>query len=320
MRLTRILGGSFLALALLTSVAACSSVTDPDEVGLYYNVGSLDGYEFDHCTKPGQTDDSEGNNEIIYLPTSKRTWTIDDGEAADTKDPIVVSTKPQEGQPAGVQVNVWTQTNFVLNTFCDTNGGIIRTFWESIGRRYKANTEDGWRRMLLENLVPNLRTVTRNVIRDYAADALVGNVGGVQQDAQTKISTQFAAELNRLAGGPFFCGPTFKRDKPDCPPIETTIISIEYNDPGIQQARNEKQKALEQAAANLATAQGQAAALLAEAEGKANAARALEQLYKMPGWVALQKQQVSATAFIEACRAAKECRIIVGSDGQLLLQ
>jgi hypothetical protein len=97
------------------------------------------------------------------------------------------------------------------------------------------------------------------------------------------------------------------------------MISMEYGDPGIQAARNEKQKAIELAARDLAAAQGKANALVAEANGKAEAARALNALYNTPGWVALQKQIEAGNALIEACKAAKECRLIVGTDGSLIM-
>jgi hypothetical protein len=309
-----------LGLAGILALSGCTSTTDPDQVGLYYMQGSADGNKFDHCTKPSETDDFEWNNEIIYLPTSLRTWTIDDGEGADTKDPITVSTKPQKDQPSGVQVNVWSQTKFLLNTFCDDNGGAIKPFWESIGRRYGANTDKGWRDMLLDVLVPTLKRVTRDVVRNYGADELVGNVGGTQTEAQKQIGGEFAKELNRLAGGEFFCGPTFSRLKADCPAVELILLSVEYADAGIQAARNEKQKALEEAAAKLARAQGEAAALVAEAQGKAHAAAALASLYRTPGWVELQKQITQANALIEACKAAKECTLVVGSNGMLLFK
>lgn len=319
-RTTRRTGAVITLVALGISLAACTSTTDPDVVGLYYMQGSSDGNQFGHCTKPGQTDDYEWNNEIIYLPTSLRTWTINNNEDADSKEPIIVSAAPQEGQPSGVQVKVWNQTKFHLNTFCDDNGGVVKEFWEKVGRRYGANTEAGWRKMLNDLLVPTLQKVTRDVVRTYSADPLVGNINGVQTEAQAKIATQFGAELNRLAGGNYFCGPTFSRASKDCPVVEFSIIDVEYADDGIQAARNEKQKAVEEAAAKLARAQGEAAALVAEAKGKADAAKELAKLYATPGWVALQKEIIQQQALIEACKAAKECRLIVGADGNLILQ
>ena len=70
--------------------------------------------------------------------------------------------------------------------------------------------------------------------------------------------------------------------------MEISVTDVDYSDPGIQDARNGKQKALETAAANLATAQGKAAADLAAARGEVNAANELSKLYKTPSWVQLQ--------------------------------
>lgn len=315
-RATGILAGSLVAGIALTG---CTSTTDPDMVGLYYMQGSVDGNKFGHCTLPGETDDMEWNNEIIYLPASLRSWTISDGESADSKDAIVVSAKPQAEQPSGVQVKVWSQTKFILNTFCDQNGGVIKEFWEKIGRRYGANMDQGWRKMLLETIVPGLQKVTRDVIRTYEADKLVGNVEGVQTKAQGEIATLFASELNRLAGGPFFCGPSFNRASKDCPPVEFAVLDIEFADKGIQEARNEKQKALEEAAAKVARAQGEAQALLAEAQGKVDAANKIRELYKNPAWVKLQLAQMDLEA-IKACGQNPNCKMVIGADGNLVIQ
>lgn len=304
---------------LLLSASACSTISDPDAIGLYYMEGPSDGYKFGRCIDPGQTGPALWNNSVVYLPTSLRTWTIDDGEGADSKNLITVSAKPEKDQPSGVQVKVSTKTNFYLNTFCDASGGVVREFWEKIGRRYQADTPDGWRNMLNAELVPIQTTIIKDVIRGYSADPLIANQDGVQNEAQKVIAERLATEFNRIAGGKFFCGPSFNRAKADCPQLELLIIGVEYSDPGIQAARNEKQKAVELAAAKLAEAQGQAAALVAEAQGKRDAAAALNQLYNTPGWVALQKQIEAGRALVEACKVAKECRLVVGADGNLIM-
>jgi hypothetical protein len=307
-----------LAASVVLGLAACTSTTDPDQVGLYYMQGSSDGNQFDHCTSPGQTDDYEWNNQIVFLPTSVRTWTINDTDQADSREPIVVSAKPAESQPSGVQVKVWSQTKFALNTYCDDKGGEVKSFWEKTGRRYQADTEAGWKAMLQVNLVPALQKITRDVIRLYEADKLIGNIDGVQTKAQGEVATLFAAELNRLAGGPYFCGPSFNRSRPECPPIEFAILNVEYADPGIQAARNEKQKALEEAAAKVVRAQGEAQALLAEAQGKVDAANKIKELYNNPAWVKLQLAQMDLEA-IKACGGNPNCKMVIGADGNLVI-
>lgn len=173
--------------------------------------------------------------------------------------------------------------------------------------------------MLNAELVPIQKTIIKDVVRNYSADPFIANLEGIQSEAQTEIAKRLAIEFNRITGGQFFCGPSFDSAKRDCPALELLIIGVEYADPGIQAARNEKQKAVELAAAKLAEAQGIAAALVAEAQGKRDAANAVGALYNSPGWVALQKQIEAGKALVEACKAAKECRLVVGPDGSVIM-
>lgn len=298
---------SLVAAALVSGLAltGCSTIADPDKVGLYYNEGNSDGYQFGNCIEPGQTGDAEWNNSVVYLPTSLRTWNIAP-QNGDSDQAVVASTKPEEGQPSGVEVKVWTTTSFYLNTFCDQKGGVIRDFWEKIGRRYGADTEDGWAKMLKQTLVPTLEKTTQAVTRLYSADALVGNIGDVRTEAQKKISETFTAELKRLVGGDFFCGPTFNRASNKCDPIEMIIRDVNYNDDGIQAARNEKQKAVELAAAKVA-----------EAQGIVDAANKLGTLYQNKAWAELEKAKLQLQA-IQACANNSNCSLFIGVDGSII--
>ena len=128
----------------------------------------------------------------------------------------------------------------------------------------------------------------------------------------------FTTELTRLSGGTYFCGPDFVRASDACSPVQVSIKDVDYRDPGIQSARNDKQKAVEKAAADLATAQGNAAAAVAEAEGKLRAANAQAALYSNPEWVKLEQAKLQLEA-ISRCAQAPNCRLVIGIDGQVLL-
>lgn len=305
--------------ASMLFLTGCSEIAEPDNIGLYYMVGQSDGNEFGECIEPGQTGPGLWNNEVYWLPTSLRNWLIDDVDKADDKDPLIVAAAPQEGQPSGIAVRLNVQATFMLNTFCDPEGGVIKDFWEKIGRRYGADTPEGWNEMLAKTFSTTLKSIAKDEARKFNADDLVANKDGVQGKVLEAISKEFSVQVNRLAGGPFFCGPSFNRASKECPNVELQMIGIELADKGLQDARNEKQRQLELAAAKLAEAQGTANALVAEAQGKADAAAKLNVLYNTPGWVALQKQIEAGKALIEACKAAKECRLIVGTDGSLIM-
>jgi hypothetical protein len=266
--------------------------------------GSSDGYHFGRCIEPGVSGPGEWNNSVVYLPINLRTWNIAPN-GGDTNVPITVASKPEANQPSGVQVNVWPQVNLMLNSNCE--GGkdsIVVQFWEKIGRRYRADTEEGWKTMLLNTVVPALEKSVRVVARNYSADPLVA--GTNLPEIQDAIAKEFSSELARVTGAPFFCGPTFNRATKNCPAVQVLVKDVDYADPGIQKARNEKQKALE-------TAQ----ALVAEAEGKLRAASAQEALYDNPAWVQLEKARIQLE-IAKACGQNPNCHMVMGADGTII--
>jgi hypothetical protein len=291
------------ALGLL-ALAGCSEIAEPDKIGLYYMQGQSDGYKFGHCIAPGVSDDAKWNNSVVWLPDNLRTWNIA-AQGGDTNTPVTVASKPEPNQPSGVQVNVWSQTNLRLNTTCVDKTSVVVRFWETIGRRYKADTEAGWKTMMLNTVVPALEKAKRTVVRGFGADEMVAGV--VLPEVQRQVSAEFAKELERLTGGKFFCGPAFVRGRPDCPDVEVQIKDVDYADPGIQQARNDKQKAIEAAAATVA-----------EAEGKVRAAAAQEKLYQNQAWVELEKARLQLEA-VKACAANPNCTVVLGSAGGVVI-
>jgi hypothetical protein len=133
------------------------------------------------------------------------------------------------------------------------------------------------------------------VARNYSADPLVA--GTNLPEIQDAIAKEFSSELARVTGAPFFCGPTFNRATKNCPAVQVLVKDVDYADPGIQKARNEKQKALE-------TAQ----ALVAEAEGK---------LYDNPAWVQLEKARIQLE-IAKACGQNPNCHMVMGADGTII--
>ncbi len=311
-----------VALLGLGSMAACAEIAEPDKVGLWYAQGQMDGNKFDHCVEPGTTDDVTWNDSVYWIPNNLRTWNIAP-QGGDTNQPLIVTAKPDEGQQSGLEVNVWTQVNFMLNTWCgndnkDANSPLVQ-WWQRIGDRYDADTDTGWVNMLNNTVVPALEKA-KNVLRAYSADQLV--LGTVWADAEKVFGETFSSELERLAGGDFFCGPDFSRARADCSPVQVSIKDVDYRDPNIQGARNAKQVANENAAAQVAAAQGAAAAKVAEAEGNLKAAQAQQALYGNAQWMQLRLAEIElekAKALAEACKAAG-AKCIIGNTGGVLIQ
>lgn len=310
----RTLAATGLSAVLLVGVglstAACTTTSESNKIGLYYMEGSYDGQKFDHVIAPGESSDTAvWNNGVYYLHTDLRTWNIG-GEGSDQGLPLVVNTKAKEGEPSGVQVNVFTQTNFMLNTNDDDiegyKGGTIRLFWERLGKRYEADTDKGWRVMLLNTVVPALEKSTQDVVREYEADQLIGNVAGVWTEVQTKISDRFLSELERIAGGKYFCGPDFKRDDPEdkCSAPQILLKNVDFTNGDIQKARDAKRAAVEDAARQLASAQG-----LLDTQAKLN------QALKDPNYVRYLIAQIELQKVQECTKAGTaKCVLILGNS------
>lgn len=303
---------------LLTSAGCAYENPGADEVGLYYQEGSLDGQKFLECVNPGesiQTQDGFEEEDAIYpVPASLRTWNIA-ANGGDSNVPITVAAAPEAGQPSGVQVNLWIQFAFTINTNCDGGAASpVVQFWEKVGRRYytadaSENKTEWWSKMLQSTIVPAAEAVSRTKARAYSGDDLVSGKANVE--LQKAISESLPQELERLTGGKYFCKPTFDRNRPnDCGAVEVLLKDVDYTNPAIQAARDEKQRAIEQAAA-----------LVAEAQGKVDAAAKQAQLYGNPAWVQLEQAKIElekAKAQAEACQKAASCTIVSGGGGVLV--
>lgn len=303
-RVVALVAAGALALGGLT---ACAEIADPDKVGLWYAQGQVDGNKFDHCVEPGKSDDVSFNDSVYWLPNSLRTWNVAE-QGGDTNKPLQVVAAAEPGQTSGLQVNVWVSVNFMLNTWCgsedkDENSPFVQ-WWQKLGDRYDADTDAGWVNMLNATVVPALEKA-KNVLRGYTADQLVS--GGVTKEAEAALAANFSEELERVSGGDYFCGPDFNRVRSDCSPVAVLLKDVDITDTSVLAARNEKQKALELAAAKVAEAQGQVAA-----------AEAQKQLYGNAAWVQLQLAQKKleiALAQADACKNSEKCTMIVDGSG-----
>lgn len=297
-----------LAVLTVFGLAGCQTETPPDQVALYYDKG-YEGYKFVRCLEPG-TNGYPINDEMVFLPASLRTWNIAP-DSIDQTTPITVNSAPEEGQPSGVQVNLWTWTNFTINTDCgeggsDPNSPAVQ-FWERVARRYyEADTtpdkSQWWPTLLKNTIVPALETVSRSVIRGYQADVLVS--GAAREEAQEKIAELFQAEIRRAVGGEYFCAPDFDRvTNRVCGEVQVVLKDVDYANPGVQAARDEKQAAIERASA-----------LLVEAQARVDAADLEGQLYDNPARLELELAKIQLEQ-ARLCAASANCTMVLSGGG-----
>lgn len=290
--------------------AGCSSRPPSDEIYLYYYAGTGENKEFGECVEPGTEGKYPIDDEIYTLPTSARTWNVVADGSGDSKDPFVVGSAPGEkSSQAGPQMVIWATVDFYLNTYCgndDPKSPIVQ-FWQRTGSRYHVARdgegnfdENEWKKMLQQTLVPVELGVLQSEARKYVADDLDTNANGTWEKMEAAIGAAFNAGIRNKVNGDYFCGTTFDRTKPDCPPVVVDITSIDYADPGIQQARNQVRRAEEEAKARLIAAQAEV-----------NEANIRSKVTRDPNYLRLKELEAQLDA-AKACAANPNCTLIIG--------
>lgn len=132
MKITTLIFGILIILALALSSAACSSVsTEPDEVALHYSGGSFSSKNFKDCVDASdRVWDGPGDKHYVY-PKGQRTYSFTGAEGSE-RDPMAVTTGSQEVLIPGF-------VTFTLNTDCET----LRAFHEKVGKKYGAYAGGG---------------------------------------------------------------------------------------------------------------------------------------------------------------------------------
>lgn len=360
-KIFRVAGLIAVGVLATSSLAACGTPAAPDYLLVRYdkkvNGGGL---SFKQCVQPSKKAGSTYNDQNFAMPVSLRTWNIRP-EGGDTATPVQTGTKRRSvpgdkvgaTQP-GPDVNVYTKTEFYLNTDCgkanaeglstDKNSPIVR-FWENTGRRYgvagegeSAFSDEGWKRMLLNTLVPAEEKAVRSSSRNFDADDLDGNTSGVWAQMEQQMANAFIAELQAsIGGGDYFCGPQYRRDPvtgqpmivtwnetaPDpskpgqfiqvpksgtCPPVRISITDVSFSDSGVAAAR-----------AKVSAAQLNKQAADIDAQSKVDVANKLKEAGAEGAAVQAQQNDLlkeqEHTKQVEACAKNPNCTVIVGNAG-----
>lgn len=354
---------------LVGGAAACSTAADqPDYLLVRYSKEVGGGISFKECVQPSRKTGSTFNDQNFALPISLRTWNVlpEGGDSkvpvqTGTKRTVVPGSKTNETRP-GPDVKVYTKTEFYLNTDCGkANGDGISTdktspvvrFWENTGRRYNvatdgtaAQAEDGtggfnaagWNNMLINTAVTAKDKAVRSASRNYDADDLDSNVGGVWTQMEQQMSKDFGVELNAsIGGGDYFCGPQYRRDattgqpvkvawteqvpdpakpgtfKPEeksgtCPPVRISITDVVFADDKTAAAR-----------ANVSAAELNRQADSINSQSKVDVANKLKEAGAEGAEVQRQQTQLDIererTKQVQACAANPNCTVVVGNAG-----
>jgi hypothetical protein len=305
-----------LAVAVLALAGACASTT-ADTVGLRYDDGPIEGEHFEGIVQPGSGQQLVGPfNRIIRLPINQREYTFcaqvrtKDNDNGCDAPPIVVTAL------GGAELAFSGGVTFELNT---GDPDVLTAFYQEICRKFDCANEDGvrnkgWDEMLRVNMRGPIEDSLQEVVRGYSVDAIYAGVpaegeavtGEEALSTLTKITESMKASIketiNAYAGGDFFCGPGYDREKPDeCPDFEFIITEVTPSDE--VKSAFDRNVASRQAVID---AQNRAEQERVEAEGKRAAQDALAGLYADPAY----RDYLRALAEQE-CASNPECTIVI---------
>lgn len=326
---------ALLALGVVLPAGACSTRAPSDQIVLYYKAGTGDDRQFGECIEPGKAGSYPVDDEVFYLPTSLRTWNIRP-EGGDTNKPIKSGTKPVGTQP-GPEVVIYATADFYLNTDCgDGKDSPVVQFWENTGRRYGVSvdgeegfSDDKWRAMLLNTLVPAEEKALREQTRNWTADELDANLNGAWAQMEKQLGPLFLEQLRAKVGGDYFCGTGYARgtevewpewvaDGTDekglakfreekhrgkCPPVRISIIDVNFADDNIAKAR-----------AAVFAAEQEAKAKLIAAQAELQQSQILGQAASNEAYLRYKQIEAQAKA-AEACKANPNCTVIIDGTG-----
>lgn len=177
-------------------------------MGLSYGAGPFESNHFQGVKTPANGRFFNGlADKLVVLPTTTRNYLVtsdqDRGERAGS-DVIF--------EPTADKINLGWEFNIAFRLNDDPQ--TIKKFWETTGIKYSADdcpvdsaSCRGWDQMLDQVFRPQLENALRDVTARYNFGDLYGNAAN-QQTALQKVGADLKDNINRVAGGEFFCGAT----------------------------------------------------------------------------------------------------------------
>ncbi len=193
-----------------------------DKVVLHYTGGPFEGEHFEKVVAPGTRTRFYGLLERLYeLPSTQRSYIMSKypGEG-DTRRPEYV------GAPASDKVlTEWeSATYFKLNTRPE----VVRRFFEQICLKYRCtdlSPGGGWDQMLADTFRQQIVAAIQEEARKYGSEDIYANVDTLRT-MQANVGSALKRRVSDVLGGEFFCGPTFRPDKPECPEFAFVVKEV----------------------------------------------------------------------------------------------
>jgi regulator of protease activity HflC (stomatin/prohibitin superfamily) len=217
---------SILLVLAAVALAGCGTLdSGVEDLTLRYGGGITEEKAYKGMIEPGTTNQfvfgSGTGDDLYHYPRTQRSWIAGETEGVD-RPPVEVVTAD------GVRMKVDYALYFRLNP----QEEVLRRFHEDIGLKEGAWTEEGWLEMLRTYFDAPITRQLEAVGLNYTSADLRSNEAKRREFATT-ISQQATGEIERVVGGPYFCGPqqgscgdiSFEVGRPEL--VNTGIVEAE---------------------------------------------------------------------------------------------
>ncbi len=179
--------------------------TPRDKVGLSYGGGVFEGAHYQDTIEPGHGLFFNGFADRLYLyPVTQRNYIVSKHpNEGDRDEPDFIEAITSDN----VRVQYETFTGFRLNT------DLIRQFHETLGLKFHAWSDNGWKELLSQTMRQVQENALQQLTRQYDAKALRSKVGTLEA-IQHAVSKQLNQNIIGVLGGNYFCQTSWRSGQP----------------------------------------------------------------------------------------------------------
>jgi hypothetical protein len=206
-----------IGLALVPTLFSTLQKTPRDRYGISYGGGPFEGSHYQRVVQPGSNLFFNGLFDQLYLyPADQQNYII-------SKNAEQGAVKGADSVTAPTSDRV--QIEYQVATFFKLNSGLLRSFHEQLGLKYRAYTSDGWSKMLQDTLRQQIESAIQQETRRHTVEEMIGDAD-VLDTVQTAIQRTIARQLIASLGREYFCGPNHVPGRA-CGPITFVIKRVD---------------------------------------------------------------------------------------------
>lgn len=217
--------------ALAVAASACSLTTEVNQRAIDYDYDSWSGDRTkEECVEPGRRAWQDPNDESVIYPADQQKFEF-------ASDPNNVKAARAGAESEALTIGSSDKASMTVEgvvTFYLTNDcTLLEAFDKNIGRKYAANTPEGWQRMILAYLKQPIDRAMEAIGKQYTWEQMYLDPA-IKQAFETEVAKKAVEFVTASAGGQYFTNFSFTIQQPQPPEelkksMESRLTAIQEN-------------------------------------------------------------------------------------------